>query len=412
VQAASSIRRWPERSRIWMIELPSLELDPYAPQCLRAPGEYYRALHGEAAGVFLPHYGAIAVGRIELVERIFRDWRRFTSARGVGLADFAKESPWRAPSIVLEVDPPAHERTRNVLARALSPLAVQQRRGVMAAEAQGFVEAALDRRTLDGVTDLAEAYPLKVFGDAVGLDETPRGNLLRYGRMVFNALGPDNALRREAMSAAADVLPWIAARCARGSLSKEGFGATIHAAADTGELTVEEAGLLVRSLLSAGIDTTVATLGFLLERLAHHPAQWQRLRADPGLVPAVIDETLRHASPVHTFCRTSIEDVELPGLVIPAGTKLLCVLAAANRDGSRWGSPDAFDIERSRRPHVAFGSGIHVCVGQHVARLELSCLLEALLARVARLTPTAAPKIEVGNAVNSVASLPLELLPA
>jgi len=168
----------------------------------------------------------------------------------------------------------------------------------------------------------------------------------------------------------------------------------------------------VRSLLSAGIDTTVATLGFLLERLATHPAAWARLRAEPGRIPAAIDETLRHASPVHTFCRTSTVTSELGGIDVPAGTKLLCVMAAANRDPARWQNPERFDIERPRLPHVAFGSGIHVCVGQQIARQEVAVLLETLLARVRRLEPAGPSRMVYGNAVHRVASLPLTLLPA
>lgn len=395
-----------------MPDLPALDIDPYAEDCLRAPQAYHHALHHLGPVVRLTRHGVLAVGRISVVETILRDWRRFCSARGVGLADFAREAPWRPPSIVLEVDPPAHARTRGVLAQVLSPPAVQGLRETMTREARAMVDAALEARCLDAARDLAQAFPLKVFGDAVGLPDGPRENLLRYGRMVFDALGPDNARRRASLADAAEVLPWIARQCARESLRDGGFGAAIYAAADAGEVSLAEAALLVRSLLSAGIDTTVATLGFLLERLSTRPAHWAMLRANRAFVPAAIDETLRHAAPVHTFCRTSTEEVVIDGAVIPDGSKVLCVFAAANRDPTRWESPDDFDPARPRRPHVAFGSGLHVCVGQALARLEITCLLEALLDRVARIEPTAPAGFDYGNAVNTVAKLPLELTAA
>jgi 4-methoxybenzoate monooxygenase (O-demethylating) len=391
---------------------PTLDVDPYDAELLAAPADYHRALRELAPVVTIPRYGAVAVGRINEVERVFRDWRTFSSARGVGLADFAREPPWRPPSIVLEVDPPAHDRTRQVLARALSPQAVQQWRPRMLATAEQVVDAALARGTVDAAHDLAQTYPLAAFGDAVGLGADDRTHLLRYGAMVFNALGPDNLQRRRALAAAADVVPWITAQCARARLADDGFGAAIYAAAEKGDITCDEASLLVRSLLSAGIDTTVATLGFLLDCLARHPVEWARLRADATLIPAAIDETLRYACPVHTFCRTTTVATDIGGIAIPAATKVLCVMAAANRDPRRWDRPDEFTVERPRLPHVAFGSGIHVCVGQHVARQEIGILLEVLLARVRSIAPTGPAVIEHGNAVNTLVSLPLVLVAA
>lgn len=389
--------------------LPVFDVDPYDTALLREPAAYYRALRDCGPLVWIPRYGVCASGHIEVVEAVFRDWRRFSSARGVGLADFSREPPWRAPSIILEVDPPDHERTRRVMARALSPQAVRALEPRFAAVAARLVGEALARDTLDGVNALAAAFALEVFGDAVGVARDGRDKLLAYGHMVFDALGPDNAVRRAALAQAADIVPWISARCAREALADDGFGAAIHAAADREEVTPDEASLLVRSLLSAGIDTTVATLANLLYCFATHPDQWRLLRREPRLAMAAIDEVLRYESPVHTFCRTSTVEVAFGALSMPADTKLLCVMGAANRDTARWQDAERFDIGRASHPHVAFGSGIHVCVGQHVARQEIAALLAALMARVARIELAGAPEWRVGNAVHSLAALPLKL---
>ena len=227
--------------------------------------------------------------------------------------------------------------------------------------------------------------------------------------MVFDALGPDNAARRASLAHAAEVVPWITARCARDELRDDGLGAAIYAAAEVGDVSRDEASLLVRSLLSAGIDTTVATLANLLCCCAEYPHQWAKLRADPALIPATIDEVLRYASPVHTFCRTSTEIVSFAAATLPADTKLLCEMGAANHDPARWTDPERFDITRPSRPHVAFGSGIHVCVGQHLARQEITALLGALVARVAHIEPAGTPQWRAGNAVRTLARLPLRL---
>ena len=264
---------------------------------------------------------------------------------------------------------------------------------------------------MEGVKTLAAAFPLEVFGDAVGVARTERERLLTCGTMVFDALGPDNATRRTSLAHAADVVPWIAARCARDALRDDGLGAAIYAAAEVGDVSAQDASLLVRSLLSAGIDTTVATLANLLCCCAEHPAQWARLRADPSLIPATIDEVLRYASPVHTFCRTSTEAVPFATVSMPADTKILCVMGAANRDPARWDDPERFDITRASQPHVAFGNGIHVCVGQHLARQEIAALLGALVARVKYIELAVAPQWRAGNAVHTLTHLPLHLHP-
>ena len=295
------------------------------------------------------------------------------------------------------------------MARAMSPKAVKSMQDRFAAEAEAFVSRAVERGIVDGVADLAEAYPLKVFADAVGLEDGDRGNLLRYGRMVFDALGPDNQIRRDSMACAEEVVPWITGRCRREALKAGGFGHTIYAACDTGDITEEEASLLVRSLLSAGIDTTVATIANMLHCIANHPYAWDTLKADHSRAPAAIEEVLRFESPIHTFCRTIASDTCIDGVELGEGTKIMCVIAAANRDPRRWDSPETFDIRRSSRPHVAFGSGIHVCVGQHVARQEAFALLSALLRHTDSIAPAGEPEWRPANAVQTLVRLPLAL---
>src|SRR5262249_33554258 len=137
--------------------------------------------------------------------------------------------------------------------------------------------------TVDGVADIAEAYPLRVFPRAVGITDDCGDQLLAYGNMAFNAFGPHNQLQADSMAEVQGVAAWIAAHCARGALTPGGLGDRIYASADDGAVTEDEAALLVRSLLTAGVDTTVIGLGCALDCLARDPAQWRLLRQDPAL---------------------------------------------------------------------------------------------------------------------------------
>lgn len=201
---------------------------------------------------------------------------------------------------------------------------------------------------------------------------------------------------------------WVNEQCRREALTPVGFGARIWAAADHGDLTHEQAPLVVRSLLSAGIDTTVHGLAAVLYALATNPDQWQRLRQQPGTLARVaFDEAVRWESPVQTFFRTATTDIEIAGVTIPEGHKILLFLGAANRDPRRWADPDRFDLTRDPSGHVGFGTGIHQCVGQHVARLEAEALLSALAARVTRFEIAGATRRHHNNTLRAWESMPV-----
>ena len=130
------------------------------------------------------------------------------------------------------------------------------------------------------MAELTQPYPLKVFPDAVGLAEDERETLLPYGNMVFNTMGPKNDFYHAALAPVDEVLPWVMRRCERTALRPGSLGAEVYKHADTGDITEQEAALLVRSFLSAGIDTTIFALGNALLCFAEHPAEWQKLRQE------------------------------------------------------------------------------------------------------------------------------------
>ena len=198
----------------------------------------------------------------------------------------------------------------------------------------------------------------------------------------------------------------------RDALEPEGFGAAIWAAADRGDITPEQAPLVVRSLLTAGVDTTVHGISAVLYAFATNPDQWQRLRAEPGLARVAFDEAVRWESPVQTFFRTATADVRVGEHVVPEGHKILMFLAAANRDPRRWDNPDAFDLSRDPSGHVGFGMGIHQCIGQHVARLEAEALLLALATRVRTLELAGPTTRHHNNTLRAWEGIPLRVVPA
>jgi cytochrome P450 len=367
--------------------VPVVDIDPFSHEVLQDPLPLEVALREAGPLVYLSAHNVYAMGRYEQVYAALRDWQGFQSGAGVGLSNFRTEKPWRPLSVLLEADPPHHDAPRRVLSALLGPRAQRRMRAAWTVEAEEMVDQLLDgeqgpEAEFDAIPSLAAAFPLRVIPDAIGVPESGRENLLPFSDFLLNAFGPRNDLVAAGAPGAKERSVWVNAHCEREGLAESGFGADIWAAADRGEITPEQAPLVVRSLFAAGVNTTVHALAAVLHAFATHPVQWKRLRAEPSLARVAFDEAVRWASPVQTFFRTTTGDVRVGDAVIPDGEKVLLFLGAANRDPRRWEDPDTFDLARNPSGHVGFGFGVHQCVGQNLARLEAECLLTALAARV------------------------------
>lgn len=394
-----------------MVQAPQLDFDPFEDAVLADPYAHHGALRDAGAVVWLTQIGCFGMARYAQVQPALKDWQTFVSGRGVGLSDFAREEPWRPPSLLLEADPPLHDRTRGLMNKVANLTSLKAAMPAWQVKADALVERVVAKRRIDAVADLSEAFPLSVFPDLIGLREQGREHLIPYGTTAFNAFGPRNALLERSLAAAAEATAWVMESCKRENLRPGGWGVQVYEAAERGECSPAEAERLVRSFLTAGVDTTVNGIGNMLHAFAQHPVQWVRLRAEPSLAKRAFEESLRWDSTVQTFFRTTARDVEVEGVTIPEGSKVLLFLAAANRDPRRWERAERFDITRSASGHVGFGFGIHQCLGQMVARLEAEAVLNALIPRVAEIRLAGPITRRLNNTLHAVGKLPLELVP-
>ncbi len=393
--------------------VPVSDVDPFSVEFFENPHRIHEVLRETGPVVWLSTWNCWAVARFAEVYAVLNDWETFCSSRGVGLSDFAKEKPWRPPSLVLETDPPEHDRARAVLNKVLSPAVVRSLKNHFAAKADALAAELVSRGSFDAVSDLAEAFPLSVFPQAVGLKEEGREHLLAYAGLAFNAFGPPNELRQKALETAGPHIAWVTDQCRRENLEAGGFGAQIHEAAENGEgITPDEALLLVRSLLTAGLDTTVNGIGAAVYCLARFPGEFAKLRAEPGLARQAFEEAIRFESPVQTFFRTTTRAVDIGGIEIGKGEKVLMFLGAANRDPRHWPDPDRYDITRRAAGHVGFGWGVHNCVGQMLARMEGEVMVAALAKHAAALEIAGPVVRRYNNTLRGLENLPLRVTPA
>lgn len=391
----------------------SSDLNPLAGEAFVNPYPVYEELRALGPVVWLSSLGVWGVFRDAQVREVVADHSRFGSKGGGGISNYYRETPWREPSVVFETDPPDHARTRTVFTRVLSPGALNKLRQTIEAEAEAQVAKVVAMGEFDVMADLAHPFPIKVLPDAVGLPAEGRENLLIYNAFVRrgrahnwrNVWTEDDYREGERISA------WVADHCKRETLSADGFGAQIYAAADTGEISHYEAANMIRSFLAAGVETTINGIAHTINLLAAHPEQWALVRSDPTKVRAAFDEMLRFDSAVQIIARNTLDEIDYHGTRLGQYDKVIAFIGSANRDPARWANPDAYDINRGSAGHIALGTGIHGCVGQMMARMEAGALIGAFVRAVARVEPVSAPVWRKSGA-RGLISLRVKVTPA
>jgi cytochrome P450 len=349
------------------------------------------------------------LARYEHVSEGLKDWRTFSSTR----------RPWHDPNsirpeILLTDDPPEHTGVRPVIATALSPKALSTMSTAFNADAAALIGRLKEQSgaTIDAVADIARPFVYKVLPDLLGLPEAGREHMTAFGHMVWATLGLENDLFREAMENIGSVIEWVDQCCNRENLDPQGLGMQMFYAADRGEITEDEAKLLVQILLSAAADTTVMALSTAIRAFSLFPDQYRLLRSEPSLLQGAFEESLRWDSPSRMAGRITMRDVEIEGYLIPRGERCGLMFAAANRNPRRWRDPDRFDIRRDHRGHIGWGYGIHACVGRILALLEADALLGALIKDIERFEPAGEPEPWMTTIGHGPARLPVRIFAA
>ncbi|MFI9004005.1 cytochrome P450 [Streptomyces sp. NPDC053541] len=294
---------------------------------------------------------------------------------------------------LLTVDPPDHTRLRRLVAGEFTA----RRVAALRPRIQQLTDELLDAMAPAGRADLVDAFafplPITVICELLGVPAADRDSFRAWSNEL---VAPTGALtEREAVDGFGGYLDELIEDKRAGGPQDDLLSALIAARAEDGDrLSLPELRALAYLLLIAGHETTVNLIAGTVRLLLTHPDQSAALRADPGLVDAAIEEGLRFDGPVEAATyRFAREDVELAGTVIPAGSVVLVGLAAADRDADRFADPDRFDVHRDPRGHLAFGHGIHYCLGAPLARLEGKIAIRSLLERFPRLEldPEAGP---------------------
>jgi cytochrome P450 PksS len=362
--------------------------DPFATDVVRDPYPAYAGLHAGPRVVHQPRWGMWVLSRHEDVRGALRD-HRFSSAEGVTFL--------RAPlPMMLTQDPPDHERLRRIVGREFAPRDIHRFRP----DVERFVREGLDEmaasETADLVEHIAMPVPIRVMASILGVPESdiPELRVMSDDLVQGFALGADGegtATVEDAMAtfdigqigkAILDIHSYFTGLIAeRRRAPADDLVTKLMAPAEDGTLSEQELLWFCLLLLVAGIETTTNLLGNMTIALLTHRDQWDLVRERRELIPSAVNESLRYDAPIQGFFRTVTAPVTIDDVEIPERARVLLAFGAANHDPLRYPEPRTFTIERNPTDHLAFGAGIHRCLGAGLAELEGQIVLEQLLDR-------------------------------
>jgi cytochrome P450 len=384
--------------------VPTYQADIYTDEALLEPYEHYRALRDLGPAVWLEAHGAYAVTRYADARAVLANTEDFHSANGIALNEPANSA---ILGCTLASDGELHAHLRQVVAHRLTPRSLRPMRETVTERADELVAELVQRRSFDAVSDLARALPLSIVPDFIGWPTEGREHLLRWAGANFDSFGPLNERAQQALPQCGEMAGFGAEIVRTGNVLPGSLGASVLESRDKGDITTEQTMMLMLDYLAPSLDTTISAVGSAIWLFGQFPDQWDRIREDPSLIPNAVNEVVRYESPIRAFGRLAVNDTEVDGVPIPAGSRVLVVYAAANRDERKFTDPDVFDVTRADAVHqLGFGYGEHGCAGQALARMEAESLLAALARTVTRFE-LGRPERALNNLIRALGSLPV-----
>ena len=384
--------------------------NPFSAEFQQCPHQYYRAMQETHPVYHVPGTDLYLVTRHELVTPILRDTATFSSRFMTGematgpIVDQLRDivaTGWPNVSTMLTIDPPYQTRYRNTVAPYFTPRRIGELRPTIEAIVERLLEELPEGESFDVVPRFAIPLPIEAIAAVLNVPTERMADFKRWSDDSIATIGanPSDERRLEAQRGIVELQHYLAGELEARRAEPQGDLLTevVQAMIDTDELDADgkpvrrllempEMLSIVQQLLVAGNETTTKAITEGVRLLAENPHEWAALRADPaGRAAAVTEEVLRLATPTQAMFRIVTKDTEVAGVPVPKGARLLVVYSAANRDTSVWGDdPDAFDPGRPNlKEHLAFGKGVHFCIGAPLSRLEMQVAFELIGRRLA-----------------------------
>jgi cytochrome P450 len=358
------------------------EFDPLDPETHDDPYPTYRWLRDNAPVYYNEHRGFWALSRFEDVHAAARAWDALSNADGVEVDD-ADVLVGKGAGNFLISDPPRHDQLRDVVRRRFSPKAVVELEGTIRDLVRTLLAEIRDVEIVDFARDVSLRLPMQTVSALLGFPPEDRPRLEAWFRDISSRTPGSTVVPPQAWEAVREYRDYVAAAVEdrRRNRTDDVLSVMVDAM-EEGRMTASEIEGASTLLFGAAVMTTSGLLTNSMHHLGRRPELWRWLQERPDAVPGAIEEFLRYDTPAQWLGRTTTREYELHGQRIPAGEKVLLLYASANRDERRFPDAEALDLRRKPERHLAFGNGIHFCLGAPLARLETRVVYEEWLAQV------------------------------
>jgi cytochrome P450 len=390
----------PKTDRSRMVEYDPLKFydDPYP---------VYRALRDAEPVYHNDERGVWVLSRYSDVQDAARDPGTFSNSRGV---DIDVEAFSFGPGDFLDLDPPRHDELRQIVRQDFLPKRIKLLEEPMRRTVDELIDALIQRGSGDFAQDFAQRLPLLMICDLLGVPREDYALMEDWLVRTVERVPDQVAIEDDFQKAGEEMYEYVAAAVAdRARRPRDDMFTTLAGAVKDGRLAPEEIDGLTRVILIAGIHTTSTLISNSLLLLQPRPDDRRRLAAAPAAIPAAVEELLRYDSPIQWLGRTTIADARVGDVVIPAGEHVVLLWASANRDERKFSDPDTLDLRRMPKHHVAFGEGVHFCIGAPLARLESRIAFEILFKRIPEYEIVGPVERMFSRQERGISRLPVEL---
>ncbi|HUO04916.1 MAG TPA: cytochrome P450 [Candidatus Binataceae bacterium] len=392
----------------------SVYFNPWDPAFRTNPYPSYEPLLAGSPQFFELFGRVLLTARFDDVTTILKDYEHFRATRPPMPASFRDQGPFKGATVMLFADPPVHTRLRGLVSRDFTPRRIREMEPRIRAIADQLMEGVARKGELDVMSDVADVLPVMVIAEMLGVPPELYPQFKQWSDTVVAGGNtfPGMPVPPDFKKATDELRAYLAAQIEmrRSKPGSDLISALVAAHADGEALTEAELLAFVVLLLLAGNETTTNLIGNGMLALGRNPDQMDLVRRNPELTPRAIEEILRYDGPVQATVRFAAQGAEVGGVQVPPGTGCFAILAAANRDPSRWENPGRFDVTREPKDHVAFGDGIHFCIGAPLARLEGTIAIGSMLKRFPKLRlkdPGLEPKHKGSYFLRGLESLPM-----
>lgn len=385
-----------------MTQPPTCNFDLYTDDFILDPWPKYAAMREIGGIVWLSAHGNYAFTRAKEVRAALRDHENYCSGEGVAADQFGCDF---LQGNTVASDETRHTQLRNAMAPPLTPGHLTQITPKIEEIADELVKGLVGKQEFDAVSDLAQQLPLTIVQDMIGLPDFGKPNMLKWAAAAFNVLGIQNERGCNAVVDVHEMREFIKGKISKDSVKPGSWIARIIELEEAGLISSELAPFAMRDYINPSLDTTISAIGQLIWQLGSHPDQWEKLRQNPELALNAAHEAVRLGTPIRTFSRHAKQDMIVDGYDIPARSRVMMLFASANRDERVFEHPDMFDITRNNRRHLGFGAGPHMCIGMHLALIEMTAILKAMVKHVEKIE-IGKPTVAMNNTICAFSSLP------